>query len=163
MYSTYIYLRIENYFGPLVYPMGSIVIALVCPSVSLSLNILETAHWFLLTLDPGFSRGVLSNRPCPSMVRWSVSEYLRDRSLVYPMEFTFLKGIVVTLLVGLSVRRKRFWDFCFFGIIKSVVLDDFFIFWEKIFSGLLCPFLTIFLIYKGLLDFSKEASVSPTD
>ena len=38
------------YFGLQVYPMGSIVIALVCPLVCLSLNILETAHSTFLEL-----------------------------------------------------------------------------------------------------------------
>ena len=41
--------------------------------------------------------------------------------------------------------------FCFCGILTLVVLDDFFIFWKNDFLGLPCPFLTIFLIYKGLL------------
>ena len=39
----------EDYFGPRVYPSGSLVIALVCWSVvRASLNIAETAHWFFL-------------------------------------------------------------------------------------------------------------------
>ena len=36
------------YFGPRVYPMGPVVIALVRPLVRPSLNISETAHWFFL-------------------------------------------------------------------------------------------------------------------
>ena len=37
---------------------------------------------------PGSPEGVLSNRPCPSMVRsWSVFKYLGDRSLVFSFFF----------------------------------------------------------------------------
>ena len=45
-----------------------------------------------------------------------------------------------------------FGDFCFFGILMLVVLDYFFIFWKKWSLVPATPFfLTIFLIYKGVL------------
>ena len=57
----------------------------ISPTFSfLIFNFLSQKYPFALTLDPGFSRGFLSNRPCPwsvrlSVVPWSFFKYLRDR------------------------------------------------------------------------------------
>ena len=59
-------LKVSN-FGPRVYPMGPIVIALVRQSVyksiSLSLNILETAHWFSLIFALRYYKGTKVTEP----------------------------------------------------------------------------------------------------
>ena len=59
----------------------------------------------------------------------------------------------------MSVRTNVFTDvrdffeifWCFFGIVKLVVLEDFSFFENNDIFGLPRPFLAIFLIYKGLL------------
>ena len=73
----------------------------------------------------------------------------------YPAEFT-PDGVLSSLYsyvrtsVRTSVRpsvRNFFWDFCFFGILTLVVLDDFFIFWKKWFFGPATPFFWPFFWY----------------
>ena len=66
------------YFGKRLYLKGVYRTSSTLPFVTLSvpqpvLNYLGTVYYFfLIILDSGFE-GVLSNRPCPWSVRWSVS------------------------------------------------------------------------------------------
>ena len=66
-------------FGPLDYPRGSLVIAIIRPlsMVRPSLNISETTHMFFLILDFSFTRSDPSN--CPSLsVSLSISPYIHQ-------------------------------------------------------------------------------------
>ena len=77
--QTMRYLFISPHFGPRVYTRGSLVIALVHPSVVRPWSVRPSVFKYLRDCSLVFSnfgprvypRGVLCNHPCPS-VRWSV-------------------------------------------------------------------------------------------